>query len=772
VLFSRHLIVSLIVLAAFARPLVSPALLQASTDSPSQAAKSKTAKKKTPKSKGTSSGRKSAASRRAAADLRKVLSAKKTFVASADLRAMARQLMKARSPQAYAGVEAYAAQHAKDEAGPLAWLALGYAHLLDSDYAKALAAWRRAKDLQPLLGDHLDYLEAMAHQGEHDFQSVITLLQPFEDRYPDSVLTHEVVLLYANALSAGGNSKAAIALLEQHRQPMRPDTEFTLGKAYQGAGEHEKAAAVFSRIYYELPLSSEADIINNDLRSFTADATYDARFNRADLLLKGRRYAQAASELSVLAEQAPESLVSNVLGEQGVALYRDHKRDAAQKVLEHVLKSGRATREAQAQAYYVLAEIAREKDDQRRYGEILEQLRTVAPDSPWLQETLYSAGNMYLLKKDFETAARFYAELAQRDRRGKYSSNAHWKAAWLTYRMGRRADARLMFEEHLQLYPASSEVAPALYWRGRLAENDKDISLARACYTRLSDSFRYYYYGILARERLNTIGLDAGAGAAGPTWVSQLMRPAMPPPSWDAPTDNLRSRKAQVLANAGLFDLAVKELQAATNGAPPWQAASVAQLYGDSGNYKLSIETLKRAVPGYVGADLGTIPRPVWELLFPRPYWDGLKSYSESNKLDPYLVASLIRQESEFSPVAISRANAMGLMQLLPTVGKGMAREERLHNFSTDKLLQPDINMQLGTRYFRHMVEHFNGQVEYALAAYNAGENRVEEWRNDGKFNEMAEFVESIPFTETREYVQAIMRNAVLYKSLYPAAGK
>jgi len=159
-------------------------------------------------------------------------------------------------------------------------------------------------------------------------------------------------------------------------------------------------------------------------------------------------------------------------------------------------------------------------------------------------------------------------------------------------------------------------------------------------------------------------------------------------------------------------------------------------------------------------------------LLFPRPYWDGLKSYSESNKLDPYLVASLIRQESEFSPVAISRANAMGLMQLLPTVGKGMAREERLHNFSTDKLLQPDINMQLGTRYFRHMVEHFNGQVEYALAAYNAGENRVEEWRNDGKFNEMAEFVESIPFTETREYVQAIMRNAVLYKSLYPAAGK
>jgi soluble lytic murein transglycosylase len=252
-----------------------------------------------------------------------------------------------------------------------------------------------------------------------------------------------------------------------------------------------------------------------------------------------------------------------------------------------------------------------------------------------------------------------------------------------------------------------------------------------------------------------------------PAYLSHLPRPATAPQSWDAPGDNLRSRKAQVLANAALFDLAVKELQAATNGSPPWQAASVAQLYGDSGNYRLSIETLKRAVPGYFASDVGRIPRPVWELLFPRPYWDDLKKHSESNQLDPYLVASLIRQESEFSPIAISRANAMGLMQLLPRVGKGVAREERLHNFSTAQLLLPGVNLQLGTRFFRHMVDRYNGQVEYALAAYNAGEERVEEWRNSGNFQEMAEFVESIPFTETREYVQAIIRNAMLYKMLY-----
>jgi soluble lytic murein transglycosylase len=182
----------------------------------------------------------------------------------------------------------------------------------------------------------------------------------------------------------------------------------------------------------------------------------------------------------------------------------------------------------------------------------------------------------------------------------------------------------------------------------------------------------------------------------------------------------------------------------------------------------MAIETLKRAVPNYFSATINQLPRPIWERLFPRPYWDDLKKHASVNQLDPYLVASLIRQESEFNPGAVSPANALGLMQLLPHVGRGVAREEKIKHFSTDELFNAPINLQLGTRYFKHMVDHYHGQVEYALAAYNAGEDRVDAWRSSGDFKDVEEFVESIPFTETREYVQAIMRNAVLYKLLYP----
>jgi soluble lytic murein transglycosylase len=129
-------------------------------------------------------------------------------------------------------------------------------------------------------------------------------------------------------------------------------------------------------------------------------------------------------------------------------------------------------------------------------------------------------------------------------------------------------------------------------------------------------------------------------------------------------------------------------------------------------------------------------------------------------------VASLIRQESEFNPRAVSYANAYGLMQLLPPVGRKMAREEGIGRFRTFQLLNPSMNIRLGTRYLREMLDRFGGVEEYALAAYNAGDTRVAEWQAAGPYSGIDEFVESIPFTQTREYVEAIVRNEETYREI------
>jgi soluble lytic murein transglycosylase len=106
-------------------------------------------------------------------------------------------------------------------------------------------------------------------------------------------------------------------------------------------------------------------------------------------------------------------------------------------------------------------------------------------------------------------------------------------------------------------------------------------------------------------------------------------------------------------------------------------------------------------------------------------------------------------------------------MQLLPSVGKSMAKKQGMKGFNANELLNPSVNLQLGTENLRLVLERFDGQPEYALAAYNAGDVPVRQWMAIGDYKDIAEFVESIPYTETREYVQAILRNREIYRALY-----
>ena len=704
----------------------------------------------------------------------KTVHLKRAFVASADLKPMAQQLLENRTPQAYAAVEAYARRNsqnknagARAEAGALAWLVLGYAHYLDKDYANARAAWEQTGALQPLIGDYLDWLRANAFQGEAKPEAVMATLDGFDQRYPDSLNLHDAQMLYAGALVATGDSAHAAQYLEKHRQPYHTDLELSLGRAYQAAGQKDKAADIFRRLYFDSPLTPEADAAAQELRTMgeaPPTGSFEQRHTRAEMLLKSKRYQDAVSELSLLVEQAPTERLIDLQIDFAVALYHARKRDDAQHLFESISQNRSASLDQKAEAFYFLAEIARDQDDLTRHSDLITQLRTLAPGNSWFQDALLSAGNMYMLRNDYESAVGFYREIWQRQLNGRLSAYAHWKTAWLTYRMGKKDDAVRLFDEQLALYPSSNEVPAAIYWRARVAEDQGKKAIARAYYQKLAENFRHYYYANLSRERLAALGAQE---AADPTVLDKLPAPPAPPKNWEVPADNLRAQRSQLLANAALYDFAVKELQAAAAGPTLWLAKSIAGVYEDQGSYIHAIEAMKRAFPGYFSVEIGQVPRPVWEALFPRPFWPELKRNSREHQLDPDLVASLIRQESEFNPTAISPAKAMGLMQLLPNVGKGLAKEMKIRHFSSDELLQPATNLQLGTRYFKKVVDHYDGQVEYALAAYNAGENRVEEWRRSGDFKDKEEFVESIPFTETREYVQAILRNAVFYKLLY-----
>jgi soluble lytic murein transglycosylase len=693
------------------------------------------------------------------------------FVASASLKPMARQLLQDRTPAAYAGVEAYARRHGKEDAGALAWLVVGYAHIQDRDYARAIDPLNRAKPYAGELGDYVNFYLGTAYYQTGRLAEAVATLGGFDKAYPESLLTRDAHVAYANALVADGRAQEAVELLESDRQPIRADLELVLARAYEVVGQPAKALTIFRNLYFTMPLTWEASQVEGELKKLAATPqaqppTFAERRTRADLLAKGKQYNEAANEYrGLLSDTGPENRLALQMA-MAEALRHTGRDKEAKKALESMPET---TPEMNAQRLFNLGEIARSANDDDGFLRILEQLRQTAPTSSWLEQALLSAGNIYLLRRDYDRAIDSYRELQQRFPNGGRASYAHWKATWLSLRQGRRADAAKGFEDQIELYPSSGEVPAALYWRGRLAEEDEEPAKARAYYQKVSERFHNYYYGELSRQQLKKLKSDSE-----PVHYALLDR--IPPidastkVTADAiPTDNLRVQKAQLLENGALLDFAVRELHAAADeGNGNWLAPETARLYADAGRYDIAIEVLKKAVPGYFAVDLASLPRPYWEALFPKPYWIDLKRFSSSNALDPYLVAALIRQESEFNPSAVSRANAVGLMQLLPKVGKSVAKQEKLKHFSSAELFTPGVNLQLGTRYFRSMIDKF-GAFEYALAAYNAGADRVQDWLGQGKFRDPPEFVESIPFTETREYVQAILRNASVYRQLYGA---
>ena len=326
--------------------------------------------------------------------------------------------------------------------------------------------------------------------------------------------------------------------------------------------------------------------------------------------MQGKRYRDAAEDYRSLLSESHLADEAGVRLGLGGALFRTKKYRGARQVLEKIPESAD---ERNAERLYYLAEMA-PGSDSRRFAALLQRLRDTAPQSAWLEQLLLSSGNAQLLLRNLDTAARFYAELYTRFPNGTNASYAHWKTGWLRLRLGDTAQARRLFEEQIRLYPASAEVPNALYWRGRLAEEEQDLNTARVYYQKLSDRFRFFYYAELARERLREIKIDGGAPAVP---LLNKIPPAAPPVPFTrsaAPPDSLRVQKSFLLQNGALFDFAIAELEAAySQDGALWAAGEIVRIYQSTGRYYRALQMLKRGVPGYFSLEIADLPRPFWE---------------------------------------------------------------------------------------------------------------------------------------------------------------
>lgn len=762
---------SLLAGAPFAAPNAASAAQSSTHSTKKPPSKTSSTKKKSTKPSSTNkaaskTSRKSTTRRRSKKPTAATVRLTTAFHASEQLRPMAQQLNATRSAAAYAGVQAYARSH-PGEGAATAWLALGHAYMLDHRYPEAYTAFQQAKSSGKALDDYADYLGAQAALQASRGADAYALLDHFADRHPDSIFVATAPVLLANAYIQQSNPQGALTALQPLEDTpvgSHSDFRYIFARAYQLTGDTGHAAPIYRSIYANFPLSNDAIQARTQLDAMGVPLNATERKRHADQLFNAKRYNDASQEYHQIGRNDPTLSQSDRDALDIYAAVCDYKlKRISRRDVERLPDTSDDTAAAKL---YLLAETYRNENNTEAHTAALDQLIKRYPTSRWLEEALYSGGNMYLIKRDSEQAIRHYTLLVQMFPRSTYAPSAHWRAAWMNYRLRNYGEAARLMDDQIAHYSAGIEAPTALYWRGRIyEEQEHNPGQAENYYRALIANYVNYYYADLARQRLAALG--AQSPNVPPSPVLDSVQPRDIPSLIDEiPENEPHLIKAKLLANAALNEYIGPEIQAGDDSAE-WGALAEARIYASYGEITRALQSLKRSKISFFALPMDQVPTVYWQLLFPRPYWSDLVASSEKNGLDPFLVASLIRQESEFNPGAVSRANAYGLMQLLPSVGKSMARKQGIKRFSTAQLLNPSTNIQLGTLNLSQVLSRYGGQPEYALAAYNAGDVPVRQWMSVGDYKDIPEFVESIPYTETREYVQAILRNRLFYRTLY-----
>ena len=674
----------------------------------------------------------------------------------------------------YAALSAFASRNAKNETGARAALALGN-YDLTSDRPDLALGWMRKAVNEKLLREYVLYWQAQASLALGEKEAALEQLQSILRDFPDSAMAELSVTSLAQTALEIGKAKDALAALNAYPNTnTKPALLLLRAQAREkiSASKAEKpaaAAADYLDLYYRFPLNDEAKeaglkipALQSALGESFPGVPMQTQMARAETFYIAKRWREASTEFA--------SLLPKLSG-------TDHQRADLRIVQCEVELGGKVEQlseisltdpELDAERLFSLEQAYRTQKLEMQMLDDVDQLVKRYPQSSWTADALFGAGNFYWVNLDRARAAEFYRRSLDISPDGRNAQTAEWRLAWIAYR-DRKPEAADMLESYVRRYPQSSYVQDALYWLGRSYERSGNLEHARNFYLAGANRFPLTYFGAKSAERLRPEPEGIGASPVKPADMLLTIPPAPPVPALDQPVAAAaeeRQARARALSDIAFDSSAELEYRAAyaTTHAPKFLIDAAGAAIA-AGHYGAGMAEVRQAIPQLEARRIIDIPNDAWRAAFPLPYELNLRSSAARNQLDPMLVAGLIRQESAFDTKAMSHAGAIGLMQVEPETGLKMAHELKVR-YARTRLTDPGYNLQLGSRYLANLIQAF-GTPEAALAAYNAGEDHVMEWTTGQNYLETPEFVESIPFTETREYVQIVIRNSEVYRQIY-----
>ena len=607
----------------------------------------------------------------------------------------------------------------------------GYCHNLLGNHEKALKSLKRLERKLPELKDHIYFVRADSEKNVGNIRQAKKLYKEIVIKSPRSIYEPKSKEKMSEIFIESGQFNDAVVLYKNlyETEPSIWEKAKYINKIAEVHIKKNDLRAAFNT-YRDIWTNHPQTTYSRKIYEFSSRAgmiftptQYEIR-TRADNLFKLQLWEPALNEY----EKLPRS--NDIKEKIGICLYHSARHWESHEILKNI-----STPQAMFWKGRALNKIGRSGEA----AKILSEVHLLYPNHKLASKALYKAGIIEKERGRLTNAAKIYKTLIRKYPNSEEAPGAGLDLGKALYKRGMYSSALEIFSNFS--YPKTSFYFQSSdYWKGKCLEKLGKKFEAFNIYRSIALTPYYTYHSFLARKK---IGYEPKIYSSGSYS--------------NAFSDNIKKKKAILLAEMGIYDLAeaeIKQLEKEANSQE--EKILISSLYEKTQNY-------------YKSANIANnIQHPAaYKYAYPKPFSEQVETSSIRYGLDELLVYSLIREESRFNKKAVSRSNARGLMQLIPVTARETADRVGIYPFNLDMLFEPEVNVELGSYYLRGVLDRYRGEIPLALASYNAGPGRVAEWLREYRYAKIDEFIEEIPFEETRKYVKRILRSYGAYKALY-----
>ena len=652
--------------------------------------------------------------------------------------------------------------------------------LIERNPAASLHYLRAAQRDFPLLDDYVRFWmgDALLHLG--DAKEAAAMYESVPQAVPDSNLFNLVTLRAGEAWYQASSCPESVGWLVKavglnEKEPQIPQAWLRLAACYLRENELAEGRDTLKQLWVKYPYAKEGKEAESLLATNIGGEPWSPQsadyYGRAQAFLGQALHAEAIDELKKFLAKDPASPQrSEAKLKLGIAQVRLKLYDQARETF-HSLAGEQTVQSDEATVW-----LARVYLRQALGPKLLDLSRSSAKKalSPEQKGQIHLFAGIWLEdQSQFDDAIGKYRLVAKSGEPASQRAEAQWREGWVWYRMGRYREAVDVWQ-HLLAQRDSDFEPQALYWTARSLAH-LGAGRSREIYLQLCERYPYTYYCQLARERTDISAGERTSEEAPPVLTSS----ADMPPNEGAPQGKRAEierqpayRRAVELKILGLEQDAARELTALTDryNRDPDVLMALSMMLNEVGAYHHALRLARARFRDRLERTGGSVAPGLWSVAYPTGLLPAIQAQGTSG-LDPFLVAAIIREESQYDWRAVSRVGAIGLMQVMPATANAVAQRHQWPTVGREDLFDQETNIKIGARYVEQLLAQFSGDVVQTIAAYNAGPVVVNSWAALHRGRSQDEFVELIPFQETRQYVKRVLRSYKEYVRL-AASGK